>query len=1080
MKLIEICTRRRVTVCMLAALAVIFGLIGLSELKVNLLPELSYPSLTIRTEFDGAAPIEIENLISQPIEEQVGIVKGVRKVHSISRAGQSDVLLEFAWGTDMNMAGLDVREKLELIRLPLESKRPVLLRFNPSTDPILRMAMSDNRAQATDSVSTLKRLRRFSDEDLKKRLESIDGVAAVKISGGLEDEIQIQVDQERLAQFGLTVGFLTNRLSQENINLSGGDLQRGSRRFLVRTVNQFSSIDEIGDLVVTTSEGRPIYLRDVATVNQGYKERQAIIRMNGGEAVEIAIYKEGDANTVLVAERVKSRIDSLSETLPENYNIEVVEDQSIFIKQAISQVKDAAILGGILAILIIYLFLRDGMATAIIAASIPLSVLSAFFFMDAASLSLNIMSLGGLALAVGLLVDNAIVVLENIARHRSQGKHVIRAAIDGASEVGGAVTASTLTTVAVFVPLVFVQGIAGQLFKEQALTVTFALLLSLLVALLVIPMLASLVVKSPSAFPDEDFERRTPRTRVGRVVQSTRVALFSDLISLILRGLMFLGRLLRKGMMLLLKLPAAAVNLLYTSLAALYKRVLPWALQHRFIIILIAAGAMLFSWQGVQQLGSELIPQLSQGQFSIKLKMPPGTALEDTDKVVTAIETRQKEQAEIGYIYSVTGSGNRIDANPTEAGENIGDMLYVLESGSNAAVEAAVIDSARNAAERVPGLEYRVSRPALFSFSTPLEIVVSGYQLDTLKTTSLDILAALKSSDRFADLKSSLEQGQPEIKIHFDQEKVARLGSTVRDLSQQVVSKIRGDIATKYQREDRKIDVLVRNLEDDRSSFDDITNLLLDINGNTIRLGAVATVDVSDSPAEIDRIDQVRAALISANLRYGNLNEAVEEAERLLDGVVLPYGVQVRIVGQSEEMEAAFDSLFFALGLAIFLVYLVMASQFESLIHPLVIMFTVPLAGTGAVLALMLTGTPISVIVFIGLIMLVGIVVNNAIVLIDLINKLRQQGAEKRQAILEAGSSRLRPILMTTMTTVLGLLPLALGLGEGSEIRAPMAITVIGGLIFSTALTLVVIPVVYDLMDIRKTEQDAVLAGEHT
>lgn len=1081
MNLVAACTRRRVTVSMLSLLAVIFGVIGFGELKVNLLPELSYPSLTVRTEFEGAAPIEIETLLSQPIEEQLGVVKGVRSVHSVSRSGQSDVLLEFGWGTDMNMASLDVREKLELIQLPLQAKRPVLLRFNPSTDPILRLALSRDRAEQAVSdrtaINDLKELRRFSDEDLKKRLESIDGVAAVKISGGLEDEIQVLIDQDRIAQYGLTVAELTARLNQENVNLSGGDLQQGTRRYLVRTVNQFQSIDEIRNLVVAARGQQPIYLRDVATVEAGYKERKAIIRLNGREAVEVAIYREGDANTVQVANRAKQRIEQIGETLTGRYTLQIVDDQSVFIEQAIAQVRDAAVIGGILAILIIYLFLRQGMPTLIIAVAIPISVLSSFFLMNASGLSLNIMSLGGLALAVGLLVDNAIVVLENISRHRAAGKGVLDAAIDGCSEVAGAVTASTLTTVAVFVPLVFVEGIAGQLFKEQALTVTFTLILSLLVAVLVIPMLASLSVRTPISFKDETHDSDAPRTRVGRMMHRSRQGVFNGLAQLLFSLVLMVYGAISKALSLLLWFPAQMVNRGFELLARAYARALPWALQHRWWVLLSAALCVILSFQIAGRLGAELIPQLAQGQFNQKIKLAPGTTLENTDEVVSRIQRSQVDNTSVDYIYSVTGSGNRIDANPTEAGENIGDIFYVLNRTGREGDEQALVDAVRTQAERIPGLEYRITTPALFSVSTPLEVVVSGYELDTLRATSLEMMAVLRQSDRFADLKSSLEQGQPELQIRFDQEKIARLGATIRQLSDQVVSKIRGDVATRYQRDDRKIDVLVRNTLDDRSSVADIENLLVDIGGKTLRLGSVATIVQTESPAEIDRIDQVRAAVITANLRYGSLGDAVEEVRQLIDGLALPYGVRVDIVGQSEEMNEAYTSLIFALGLAIFLVYLVLASQFESLIHPFVIMLSVPLAATGALLALWLTSTPLSVIVFIGLIMLVGIVVNNAIVLIDLINTLRDEGKARTAAIIEAGRSRLRPIIMTTLTTVLGLLPLAIGLGEGSEIRAPMAITVIGGLLVSTFLTLLIIPVIYDVMDLRRTEADLQAEG---
>ncbi|MEM1092492.1 MAG: efflux RND transporter permease subunit [Pseudomonadota bacterium] len=1069
MSVIRASTRRRVTVAMFSVLLLVFGVIALSELRVNLLPELSYPSLTVRTEFVGAAPEEIEKLVTQPVEEQVGVVKGVKNVRSVSRTGQADVMLEFAWGTDMDLASLDVREKLELLQLPLTADRPVLLRFNPSTDPVLRLAFYSEKAQGFDE-NLLKQVRRFADEELKKRLEPIEGVAAVKISGGLEDEIQINIDQRRLAQLNLSGTDVVNRLREENVNVSGGRLEQGTERYLVRTVNQFQTVDEIRDLIVSPIGGRPVYLRDVARISEGYKERQAIIRTNGRESVEIAVYKEGDANTVKVAEAVLARLEQLKESLPQDLKLVTVDDQSVFIRQSISDVTQAALFGGLLAVLIIYFFLGDAWPTLVISASIPLSIITTFFLMNQADLSLNIMSLGGIALAIGLLVDNAIVVLENISRHRRRGTSILEASVSGTQEVSGAVFASTLTTVAVFLPLIFVEGIAGQLFKDQALTVTFALLVSLAVAMTVIPMLSSLRGGSPLGFPQEDHPTSEPRTRAGRGMRASRNFLFSFVTTMILKALVVVSRAVGGALGWLMQWPAMGVMKLFNLLANGYRSVLPWALNHRWVILLVATVAMGLTVAQVPRLGAELIPQLVQGQFELTVKLSPGTPLRRSDEVVRLVQSAARDIAAIDQVHAVSGTGNRIDANPTESGENIGEVLVVMKRGTGPSEEAQAVARLREAVSALPGVQAEFARPALFSFSTPLEIEVLGYELDRLKRGGELIQRALESSDRFADVRSSLEQGHPEIQVLFDQERVAALGLTNRQVSDQVVQKIRGEVATRYSFRDRKIDVLVRAREDDRSSVDDVRELIVNpASARPVTLGSVAEVVATEGPAEIHRVDQERAALISANLGYGSLKEGVAEARELLDGLQLPYGVKYRVAGQSEEMDASFKSLAFALGLAIFLVYLVMASQFESLIHPLVILFSIPLAAVGAVAALTLTGTSLSVIVFIGLIMLAGIVVNNAIVLIDLINQLRAAGSSKRDAIIEAGHSRLRPIVMTTLTTTLGLVPLVLGVGEGAEMRAPMAITVIGGLLVSTLLTLVVVPVMYDLLDRRRS-----------
>jgi HAE1 family hydrophobic/amphiphilic exporter-1 len=532
MKIIEISTRRRVTIAMFTLAVVLFGVVSFLRLKINLLPDLTYPTLTVRTEYPGAAPAEIEDLITKPIEEALGVVKNVNRVSSISRSGQSDVILEFAWGTEMDYAGLDVREKLDALELPLEVERPAVLRFDPSLDPIMRFGLyreggrgkPARPAPESDAVvasyspgrspegEDLKVLRRFAEEEIKKELEAAGGVAAVKVSGGLEDEIQVYIDQARMAQLGLPVESLAQQLRAENVNLSGGRLEEGTHQYLVRTLNEFRSVREIGDVIVARTAGAPVYLRDIAEVVQGHKEREAVTRLNGEEAVEIAIYKEGDANTVTVSREVERRLARVREILPPGVELTRVYDQSTFIRQSVNEVIRAALIGGILAIAILYLFLRRFSSTVIISVSIPVSVIATFNLMYGADLTLNIMSLGGIALGIGMLLDNSIVVLENIDRHRRMGKGVLAAARDGASEVGMAVTASTLTTIAVFFPLVFVRGIAGQLFRDQALTVTFALLASLVVALTLIPMLSSTRREEEDAPPPaEETPARTGR-----------------------------------------------------------------------------------------------------------------------------------------------------------------------------------------------------------------------------------------------------------------------------------------------------------------------------------------------------------------------------------------------------------------------------------------------------------------------------------------------------------------------------------------------------------------------------------------
>ncbi len=1087
MNIIRLATERRVTIAMVTIALVLFGAIGLSRLKVNLLPDLSYPTLTVRTEYVGAAPAEIENLISEPLEEALGVVKNLKRIRSVSRTGQSDVILEFSWGTDMDTASMDVREKLELLQLPLEVKKPLLLRFDPSTEPVLRLALATGDEDGS-SVAALTELRRYAEEDLKKRLEPIEGVAAVKVSGGLEDEIQVEIDQSRLKQLNLDVNTIIERLRSENINISSGRLDEASQRYLVRTINQFATLDDMGEMMVSTAGGIPVKLKDVASVTQGYKERQAIIRSDGQEAVEIAIYKEGDANTVSVAEGVVKALERLKDEVPEGAKLTTIDDQSLFIKSSIREVVDAAVIGGLLSILVIFLFLGEAWATLVIALSLPVSIIATFFFMQQFGIGLNVMSLGGIALATGMVVDNAIVVLENVRRLRDQGMGVIEAAVKGTSEVGMAITAATFTHIAVFLPLVFVEGIAGQLFGDQALTVTFAMIISLFVAVTLIPMLASL----GEARTTMSYEHPQPPTEAPHWLNSNRPRLDRGRFLLLpiwaalalWRGLMFVLRwtffllavVLRRVFRVLGRIFGIVLNPLargtmgfFDYSLRVYDRLLPWSLRHPGVILGTATLSLVAALALVPRLGVELIPEFAQGRLQVDLKLPVGTPLARTDLLVAGLQEHGKGVAGVEHMFATAGTGARLDANPTESGENIGKLLVTLAPHTARSDEPRIVEALRSYTDGLPGTEAKYSRPQLFSFDTPLEIEISGYDLDQLKQASERITTSMRAESIFADVKNSQEQGAPEVRIYFDQDKISSLGLSTRQVADQVVRKVRGEVATRYSLRDRKIDVLVRASEVDRDSVEAVRRLIVNPGSpSPVPLDSVARVEITEGPSEIRRIDQERVAVISASLR-GDLGSAVKIAQAIVDAGVLPPGTQARVAGQSEDLDASFKSLLMALALAVFMVYLVMASQFESLLHPFLILFTIPLALVGAIFSLWITGTTLSIIVFIGLIMLVGIVVSNAIVLIDRVNQLRSHGMEKRQALAEGARTRLRPIIMTTITTLFGFLPMALGIGDGAELRQPLAITVIGGLIFSTLLTLVVIPVLYDTVDRRST-----------
>ena len=1045
---------RPVTVCMVTIAAMLFGSISLDRLGLTLLPELTYPTLTIRTEFDGAAPAEVEEQVTRRIEQRVGVVNGVRKMHSISAAGQSDVILEFRWGADMDMASIEVREKLDLVRLPIELDKPALLRLNPNLDPIYRFSLTLETADAA-SVDALQSLRRYADEFLKRKLDAVPGVAATIVAGGFEDEVAVFVDQSKLAQLDLTVAELGQKLQATNVNLSGGTLEDGAQEYLVRTLNQFDTIEDIRSTIIFQRGGQIIRLGDVAEVKEGQKDRDAIMRVNGLQAIEVSLYKEGDGNTVEVAANIRAEIERLTKNLGEGMVLTPIYDQSEFIESAISEVQLAAFQGAGLAVLVLFLFLKQIRVTLIIAVTVPASVMMTFAMMRLFDISLNVMSLGGIALAVGMLMDNAIVVLENIARRREQGESLRQASETGGAEVSGAVLASTMTTIAVFLPLAFVEGIAGQLFKDQALTVTFALLASLILAVTLIPMLSALGAQSEAALPPSAASKPEQRQIVRRIFGG------------FLRGVYGVLGLALSALRLILRPVMLGFDLLYAALAQGYAQLLVRALQSPATTILISVVLLVSSGLLLNRLALELIPNISQGEFQVSLELPPGTRIESTDALIEKVQQGLQDAESVARTYSVAGTGGRMDASAVSGGENLGRITVVLAPDESGTKEARVMQQVRRVLDDEPALKYSLERPQFFTFSTPLEIEVTGTDLDGIRSVAESLVALMTRSGSFSDIESTILSGYPELQIEFDQDRIAALGLTVPQVAARVVDKVKGNVPTEFTFQDKKIDIRLRVDEGARDSKADIENLIVNPESSEqVRLKTVAKIFEAVGPADIQRLGQQRVGIVRANPIGADLAEGAAIVEQLLDEIPHPLGIKSHVGGQSEEMAASFNSLAFALLLALILVYLVMASLFESLLHPFVIMFTIPLAGIGAVLALVLTNTPVSVVVFIGGILLVGIVVNNAIVLVDRVNQFRRQsGYTKLDALVAGTNERLRPIMMTTLTTVLGLLPMALGFGEAAELRTPMAVTVIGGLMMSTLLTLVVIPVVYLVLD---------------
>ena len=808
--LIAGCIRRPVSVGMFTVAACVFGFVALGRLPVNLLPEISYPTLTVETRMPGAAPIEVETLVTRPIEEAASVVPGLRRVTSRSRAGASEVTLEFVWDTNMDFAGLDVREKLDSVLLPEDAERPRLLRFDPASDAILRVGVSGDLPLAA--------IRQWTEEDLKKDLDAVDGVAAVRIEGGLVREIQVDVDEGRLAAYGISVAEVRDALAANNVNLAGGSVYEDEARYLVRTLNELDTLDRIRAVIVKDTDGRLVRLRDVAEVRSGFKDQEVILRQGGAEGVEVRIFKEGDANTVQVAEGVRSRLEALEESVPAGLALATLFDQSRFIEGAISEVVRNAWEGGLLAILVIALFLRDRRCTAVVAMAIPVSVIATFFVMQQMGLSLNIMSLGGLALGVGMLLDDSIVVLEAIHRRHAGGEGARSAAVSGTVEVAGPVIASTLTTVAVFLPIVFVEGVAGQLFRDQALTVSISILASLGFSLALIPVLSSRGVITPGAAG----EQRT--TTAVRALRGFR------------RGLRWLGR----GLMYPLRPVASGFTAAEGAVARAYPPVLRAALRHPVTVFALAAGLFAGSLAvGRAGVGVELIPALAQGEFHFDVHLPEGSAVTATDTVVDAVGESALEDPAVHRVTTEAGTATGGGfAGGAGRAEHQGRIQVTMADPGDKLAEAAVIESIRAELAGQPGVRYEFGRPSYFSFRQPVEVEVYSEDRSLLVPSARRVQAAVADVPGLADVRSTAEAGSPEIRVHFAADRLASLGLTVDQASEGLRSKLRGEVATRLDEGDRRIDVMVRGGEGLRSRTAAVPELI--VHAEEARLGAAA------------------------------------------------------------------------------------------------------------------------------------------------------------------------------------------------------------------------------------------------
>ncbi len=1035
--------RRPVTVAMVTLAAVVFGVVSFSKLPLELLPDISYPTLTVQTELPDAAPQEVEQLVTRPVEQVVGVVQGLRRYHSTSRAGVSEVTLEFGWDTDMSRASLDVREKLDLVDLPDDARSPVVYRFDPSLDPMLRISL--------EGAFETKELRRLAETIVKQRLETLNGVAAARVVGGAEEEVRVTLDDERLGALGLSFDQVTRRIGEENVNRSGGELRDQDTAYRLRTVSEFESLEQIADTIVRYSDGGVVRVRDIGDVYSATDEREVRVRVSGRPAVQLHVYKEGDANAVQVARGVRSRLAALSsERSLSGAELTILFDQASYIEEAVENVQSSALLGALLAALVLYFFLRDWLSTMVIALSIPISVSVTFLLMRIFDISLNVMSLGGLALGVGMLVDNSVVVLESISRLREKGWPAWESVITGTRQVMGGVISSTLTTISVFLPLVFVEGMAGQVFRDQALTVTFSLVASLFVSITLIP---AVMAHRAQPIPAAGFRK------VARA------------------ALLGVGRALHWVLLPMTWLFQRAL----VSIASAYDRVLRSALAAPWAAPLAAALLFLAVVPRAADLGTELIPDLFQGEFHYDLELAEGTPLEATDAKVQEIEAvlervRAAESLRVDMWYATIGSAPVLgEVRSGERRDHVARVHIRMEPRAGTAEEERAIAAIDRSLAAIPDCPIRLGHPTLFTFRAPIEVEVYDEDLDRLSESALEIAERLHHIPGLVDIEDGVPERSPEIHVVLDPVKLANFDLSQGEIARVLAAKGLGEIPTQFRHAVKPIDIRVEVRGARKGSMEDAArlNVTAGSEGSSppLQLASLGSLREGLGPVEIRHVGGERAVLVTARTSGVDLGGASIEVDRTVRAAMLSPTSSARLSGQNEEMRASLRSLGFALALAIFLVTMVLASTFESLTLPFVVILTVPLGLIGAVASLWILGWPVGVLSLIGGILLCGIVVNNGIIFVARIQQLSERGHGPTEAARLAGLERLRPILITSATTILGLLPLALGVGAGAELRRPLAVTVVGGMIVATALTLMVVPCGYRLIARERREQ---------
>lgn len=1011
MKLVDISIKRPVGVIMFVICAILLGFISLRDLKVELFPKIDLPIAVVATSYQGAAPQEIEELITKPIESAVSTVEGIDTIQSVSSQGASLVLMMFDYGRDIDDALIDVREKIDQISgmLPDGANDPNVMRLDPNATPVVIASLSGD---------VLEKLQDIAESDIQPALERAPGVASATIVGGKEREIRVNLNQAMLKNYGITGSQVIAALQSENRSISAGTVEQGSQDVQLRVVGEYTSISDIENTLIPLNNGDTVRVKDVAEVEDTFKEVSSVSRVDGEDTLVFVIMKQSDANSVETAEEVKKAIEKLNEKYAgQGLKVKILMDTSVYITSSIDSVIKNMIVGGLLASIILLLFLRSVKATLVIAVSMPIAIISTFILMYFTGETLNIISMGGLALGIGMMVDSSIVILENIYKKRSEGLSIREAAFQGASELGPAVIASTTTTAAVFVPVVFVEGLASQIFRPLALTVVFALTASLIAAVTLVPMLSTQFMRNVQISLEEENTKYV-------------------------------------------------FNRFLNKLKNFYGRILQKALRRRKTVIAIVGAAFAGSIALMPVVGMELMPSTDSGQISITATLPNGSKLEETEAVVEEINERLKKFEDIikvNYV-SIGGTTNGI----TPGSKNAASFMIELVGSSERDITTEqFIAELNNMVKDIPGAEITITENSHgMSTGSPISIMISGENLDVLKDLSQQVVWMLEDIDGTLNVESSIEEGSPEVQVKVNRELASAFGLSYQQIMNEINVAFNGQVATLYKEGGSEYDVTVAFPEEQTKTIRDLeTFVVRNSQGEDIPLSAVAELVPVQGPSQITRNDQKRTVNVTSDVIGRDLGSVSQEIEKKLKEIRLPDGYEISIGGEIETMMESFVQLGLALMLGIFLVYMVMAVQFESFTYPFIIMFSVPTMVIGVTLGLFIAGLPLSLPGLIGVIMLAGIVVNNGILLVEYINILRRNGMERMQAIVEAGKSRMRPILMTTLTTVLGMIPLALAIGEGAENQQPMAVVVVFGLTSSTIFTLVFVPVMYIVID---------------